>query len=519
MGKASRTAGWRRRDLLGAAGLAGTALLPTRAGAVPSTEGAKDGAPSTATYHFRVGRTELNPDGRQPVRAVTVNGTMPGQEIRVREGELLRVQLENRLDDQPTSIHWHGLLLPAAMDGVPDLSMAPLPPQRVFVYEYPLKQSGTYWYHSHVGTQEQSGLFGPLVIEPREEPLHYDRDYVVMLSDWLHRDPDAVLAGLRKAPRTGTGMAGMKMGDSKMAGMGMAGGAMPGMKEPDQGMPKAGMAGQGGSMDMTAGADLADVAYDAFLLNGRGNQDPWTCVAKAGERVRLRLINAGSSTFFRVMVDGHPMTVVHADGSAVRPVEVDNLLLGMGETYDVLVTLAGSGSFTIRAEAQDGSGQAIGVLHTTDAEPRADLSKPKWGARQLAYRDLAAVRPTTLPDGPVRSYELALTGDMARYVWSIDGQVYPDAEPLTVRPGERVRVALTNRTGMWHPMHLHGHFFRLLDTGVEPSLCPLKHTVSLAPKGTARFEFLADNPGRWFFHCHNLYHLEAGMAREWIYTT
>lgn len=211
------------------------------------------------------------------------------------------------------------------------------------------------------------------------------------------------------------------------------------------------------------------------------------------------------------------MTVVHADGSAVHPVEVDSLLIGMAETYDVLVTVAGSGSFTIRAEALDGSGQAVGVLHTADAKPRADLAKPKWGARELAYRDLAAVQPTTLPEGPSRSYDLALTGDMAKYVWSIDGQVWPDADVLTVRPGERVQLTLANRTSMWHPMHLHGHFFRLLDTGADPSLAPLKHTVSLPPKGTTRFEFLADNPGRWFFHCHNLYHLEAGMAREWTY--
>jgi multicopper oxidase len=218
------------------------------------------------------------------------------------------------------------------------------------------------------------------------------------------------------------------------------------------------------------------------------------------------------------MIDGHPMAVVTADGAAVRPVQVDSLLLGMAETYDVLITVAEAGSFTIRAEALDGSGQAIGALHTAGAPPRVDRSKPRWGPRQLSYQDLAAVQPTTLPDGPLRTYELALTGDMASYTWSIDGQVYPDADPLMVRSGERVRVTLTNRTGMWHPMHLHGHFFRLLDTGADPSLRPLKHTVSVPPKSMTRFEFLADNPGRWFFHCHNLYHLEAGMAREWIYT-
>ena len=158
------------------------------------------------------------------------------------------------------------------------------------------------------------------------------------------------------------------------------------------------------------------------------------------------------------------------------------------------------------------------MLHTPDVAPRADSAKPNWGPRQLAYGDLVAAQPTALPGGPSRAYALDLTGDMASYVWSINDQVWPNADPLTVRPGERVEVTMTNRTGMWHPMHLHGHFFRLLDTGAAPDLAPLKHTVSLPPNGKVRVEFLADNPGRWFFHCHNLYHMETGMAREWLYT-
>jgi FtsP/CotA-like multicopper oxidase with cupredoxin domain len=264
-------------------------------------------------------------------------------------------------------------------------------------------------------------------------------------------------------------------------------------------------------------ADLADVDYSAFLLNGRRNHDPWTAVARPGERVRLRVINVGSSTFFRFMIDGHPLTVSHADGNAVRPVEVDNLLIGVAETYDLLVTVRESGSFMIRAEAQDGSGQAVGVPHTPDAQPKADLAKSRWGPRQLAYGQLQAEAETTLAAGPPRGYALDLTGDMMRYVWSINDQVYPKADPLVVRPGERVLVTMTNRTGMWHPMHLHGHFFRLLSSGDDQRTVPLKHTVALAPQATVRVEFLADNPGRRFFHCHNLYHLEAGMARAWIY--
>lgn len=274
-----------------------------------------------------------------------------------------------------------------------------------------------------------------------------------------------------------------------------------------------------GDKPTAAAADLSDVKYAAFLLNGRGNQDPWSGVAKRGERVRLRIINGAASTYFRFMVDGHPLQITHADGPAVLPVQVDNLLIGMGECYDAIVTVKSSGSFTIRGMAQDGSGQAIGILHTADVTPKADLSMPKFGPRELAYSDLVAPEPTTLPDGPVKEFALDATGNMMKYVWSINDQVYPDAEPLLIQQGDRVRVNMTNKTSMWHPFHLHGHFFRLL-TGSEDVLrYPLKHTANLAPNGSLRFEFTADNPGKWFFHCHNVYHLEAGMARVFVYTS
>ena len=184
----------------------------------------------------------------------------------------------------------------------------------------------------------------------------------------------------------------------------------------------------------------------------------------------------------------------------------------------MIVTVAASGSFTIRAVAQDGSGQAVGILHTPDVPARADLSAPAFGPRALAYADLVAVEPTTLPSGPVREFNLLATGNMAKYVWSISDQIYPNAEPLLIEQGERVRMTLTNRTSMWHPFHLHGHFFRLLTGPGDNPRYPLKHTANLAPGAALRFEFTADNPGRWFFHCHNAYHLEAGMARVFVYT-
>ena len=211
------------------------------------------------------------------------------------------------------------------------------------------------------------------------------------------------------------------------------------------------------------------------------------------------------------------MTITHADGLAVRPVTVDHMLMGMAETYDVLVTLKRSGSYTLHAVAQNGSGQAIAVLPTPDVAPKPDLSIPSFDGRPLApdYRDLRATAPTTLPAGPSREMELVLGGNMMKYVWTINGEVYPKAAPLLIRQGERVRIAMRNDTSMWHPMHLHGHFFRVLQGAGDYS--PLKHTVNVAPKGSVNIEFIADNPGRWIFHCHNLYHFEGGMARVFEY--
>jgi FtsP/CotA-like multicopper oxidase with cupredoxin domain len=425
---------------------------------------------------LRVEATTLIADGKKAAAGVTVNGSLPGPELRVREGDALRVRVENHLGDQPTSIHWHGLLVPAGMDGVPDVSNAPIPSRGVFVYEYPLRQSGTYWYHSHVGFQEQVGLFGPMVVEAADGDLGADRDADVMLNDWLDRSPEQVFAELR-AGKSGAGMKGMKAG---------------GMKP-----------------------DLSDVDYAAFLLNGRAPSDPWTLAVAPGERLRLRIINAGASTYFRVALDGLPLRVTHADGLAVEPVEVDHILMGMAETYDVLVTLPGPGSHTLHAVAQDGSGQAIGVLHSPDVAPAPNRDMPVLGPRALDYTMLRAPAPTTLPAGPTRAFRLALQGDMARYVWTIDGQAYPKSDPLVIRQGERVSVVLENQTMMWHPMHLHGHFFRVLQGAGANA--PLKHTVNVPPRARVEIEFAADNPGDWIFHCHNLYHLEAGMARVFRY--
>jgi len=481
-----------RRAVLGSAAVGGAALAGMPVARAASQQPAPTGTgyvpqPNPTQYVIGIGRTSINPDGAQPVSAVLGNGKIPGPEIRVREGDLFRVLVENRLTDSPTSIHWHGLLDPAAMDGVPEISNVPIAPGRMYVYEYPMRQSGTYWYHSHVGFQEQQGCYGAFIIEPAREPLRTEHDAVILLGDWLHRSPEEVYAELRSGKPP---MGGMKSGGGQPGGMKMEAGAPP---------------------------DLSDVKYDAFLMNGRAANDPWTLSVRPGDRVRLRIIGGGSSTYFRIRLDGHPLQVTHADGLAVQPVTVDHLLIGMGETYDAVVKIAAPGSYTLHAVAMDGSGQALGVLHTSGVAPQPNRDMPAFDGRALSYADLRAPAPTTLPDGPARTFRLPLQGDMMRYIWMIDGQAWPKADPLLIRRGDRVQIELVNETGMWHPMHLHGHFFRLLQGAGDR--CPLKHTANVPPRETVRIEFTADNPGRWFFHCHNAYHLEAGMAREFQYET
>jgi FtsP/CotA-like multicopper oxidase with cupredoxin domain len=471
--------------------------------------------PSKPQYLLHVAPTTLNPDGKQKVAAVTVNGLFPGPEIRVREGTELRIRVENFLD-QSTSIHWHGLLVPASMDGVPDVSNYPIAAGRVFVYEFPIRQTGTYWYHSHSDMQEQIGLAGPFVIEEANGPGNIDHDAVVMISDWLHRSPEQVWTTLR-------GQGSMRNGSTMPSSIPPMAMMKPNGKMPTEGgVPSTAMStdqkkAAGTSMKMGAGsrADLSDVNYDAFLINGKANSNPWVLKARPREHIRLRFINARASTYFRLRLDHIPLQITHADGLAVQPITVDHLLIGMAECYDAVVSLPASGSYTLHAVAQDGSGQAVGVLHTPDVVPAPNLTMPAFDGRALSYVDLRAVAPTTLPVGPTRSFQLTLQGDMTRYIWTIGGQAYPQADPLLIRRGDRVEVEMKNETMMWHPMHLHGHFFRVLQGAGE--LSPLKHTVNVAPRETVKFEFTADNPGRWIFHCHNLYHLEAGMARVFEY--
>jgi FtsP/CotA-like multicopper oxidase with cupredoxin domain len=388
------------------------------------------------------------------------DGVFPGPEIRLAEGERLRVELVNQLPEAST-IHWHGVPVPNAMDGVPGVTQAPVAPGGTFVYEFEAQPAGSYLYHSHFGLQLDRALAGPLIIEEASPHVAYDRDYTLLFDDFLSGAP-------------GAGGMGGGMG---MGGMGM-GGHMP--------------------------------RYAGMLVNGRLPQAAPVFPVRTGERVRLRLMNPGGATTFRVAVAGHRMEVSHADGRPVEPVTVDSLLLGMGERYDVLVHATNPGAWAIvgsPVDARAPAARAVLRYEGAAASVPPDRQRPSGlqGGKLLALSDLVAVEDDVIgAAAPDRRFDLALAGGMMG-AWTINGQAYPNADPLTIHAGERVRVQMTNRSGVYHPMHLHGHFFRVGRA--------LKDTVLVPPRGTVTFDFMADNPGDWFFHCHNLYHMEAGMAR------
>ena len=415
------------------------------------------------------------------ISGLLVNETWPGPPIRYTKGDFFRAVVKNSLD-QPTSIHWHGMVLPNLLDGVPEVTQAPIQPRALMYYEFPLIQAGSYWYHSHYALQEQQGLAGPLIIEDPNEDRGYDHDVTVFLSDVLAGSPDTLVKNLQ------AGKVDFDTPDPYV---------LPGESEFE-----------------------IDVPYLGYLINGQSNDTPWTHTARAGQRLRLRLINGSTSSFFRIMVDDLPLTVIASDGEDVEPVTVDNLVVGTAERYDVLVTLPESGSYTLHAAALGDNTQVVGVLHTQDVAAKANLERPKFTDRILRLEQLIARQEWTLSNTPDRTIDNKLSGNMKAYLWEINGVRYPEvfagegAEkiPLEVGFGEVVRFVIENPTPMYHPMHLHGHVFRVLNgQGVR---APRKDTVAVPPKSKVTIEFLADNPGKWFWHCHNLYHLATGMARE-----
>lgn len=576
------------------------------------------GLAATVEYDLTVAENEVNISG-QPTPAMTINGGIPGPVLRFTEGDLARIRVHNAMPVE-TSIHWHGVLVPPGMDGVPLVSFPPIAPGATFTYEFPIRQSGTYWYHSHTSLQEQSGVYGAIVIRPRTESVGADVDRVVMLSDWTDVDPHEVLRTLKR-------------GSDWMA-------IEKGSAQSILGAARLGRLGAyfGRELNRMPAMDVADISYDRFLVNGRPEQ---TMTDTAGKTVRLRIINGGAGTNFYLEYAGGMMTIVSADGQPVEPIKEKRFLIAIAETYDVLVHVPDQGAYELRATAQDGSGFASlwlgdGVRHPAPEIPKPDLyhvmggtslkrilaltpagsmgmpdsaveagrfDRPGMammemesnrhgeqdGARAMAgmthdghdggmarqagdgrahaeletlfaadgsgakarsadvsgrrfagdfrplasdvasagplavdgmsperpwppYARLRATHSTALgADKPVREIRLTLDGDMERYVWFLNNRPLSESDAIHIREGEVVRFIMINRTMMHHPMHLHGHFFRVVNGQGDRS--PLKHTVDVAPMSTTVIEFDANEVGDWFFHCHLLYHMKSGMAR------
>ena len=523
--------------------------------AISGTVGAEPDLPTLTgpDIDLSVGHVRLMIDGK-PGHAVAMNGTVPAPLLRFRQGQTARVRVTNNLDED-TSIHWHGLLVPFLMDGVPGLTFPGIKPGETFTYEFPLIQSGTYWYHSHSGLQEPMGHYGPLIIDPAgPDPIAFDREHVVMLSDYSPQHPHVLMQKMKQ--QSG------QFNFQKQT----VGGLLAGKDQTfAQRREWAKML-----MDPT---DISDVTGSAFtfLINGHGPKDNWTGLFKPGERVRLRFINAAAQTIFNIRIPGLKLTVVAADGQNIEPVEVDEFQIANAETYDVIVQPMDDAAFTLVAEAVDRSGMGRATLaprlgmaaevpplrprplatmrdmgmdmggmamggHAMDMSmrnpdrapevkmgpgvqmitpmPMDRTSEPGQGLetvghKVLVYTDLIARDPNPDPRPPTRTLDIHLTGNMERFMWGFDGRSYADnPPPYAFQAGERVQVTLINDTMMAHPIHLHGHFFEL-NLGPD-GRHPRMHTVLVLPGGKVSFDF-TPKVGDWAFHCHMLYHMHSGM--------
>jgi FtsP/CotA-like multicopper oxidase with cupredoxin domain len=500
---ASRT-GVSRRDFLQHGALASAAIVPGIA-LLSSAQRGIAATSSVVEYELNVGSRNAQPDGRS--RTIwCYNDELPGPLIRAKLGQRLRIKVANHLQ-VPTSVHWHGLHQPGTwqMDGVDKVSHAPIAPGSSFTYEFVATPAGTHWYHSHVGVQYGNGLFGPLVVDEFVPPAKYHREVILVINDWFLRPAEQILAGLLHP---------MQPANGKMPAMKSSAAAKP------MGMGMKGVGTKGGSMKMKGSMpDIGDVPFESALFNGRGcfpgQQAPLANVpVRHGETLRLRLINASSTYAFHFQIDGHPLTVIASDGAPIVPIKVDNLTFSPGERYDVLLTADQSGSAWIRAATLAGD-ESRAILRYADAnngEPAA--SAVVWDKQSLTLDALRSPEPATLASN-ARPVQLRLGGTMRPYEWNINGQAYPHAEPIAAAKGEWLKFVLENPTGMDHPFHLHGHYFYVLGPPDRVNLVdpPRKDTVNVPAGRQLVLLWKADNPGRWFFHCHIEWHVATGMAR------
>ncbi|MFD4625984.1 multicopper oxidase family protein [Streptomyces sp. NPDC058475] len=479
----------------------------------------KRGSGPVRKVRLTAAATSLDLGGRT-VRSWAYGDGLPGEAVRVTAGDTVALTLANHLPEA-TSLHWHGIALRNDMDGVPGLTQRAIKPGADFTYRFTVPHPGTYWFHPHSGTQQDRGLYAPLIVEDPKESLSYDKEWVVVLDDWVDgvdgSTPDTVLKELSD----GMGMDHSGHDMSGMSNMSMVMGKSPSPSAPSSPSPSSSSMGGPsrmlmGSQSELLGGDAGDVAYPYYLVNGRTAEAPSAFRARPGDRVRIRIINAGGDTAFRVALGGHEMTVTHTDGFPVRHATTDALLLGMGERYDVLVTVK-DGVFPLAALAEgkgDSKGaeaSALALLRTgRGTAPTASVRPRELDGRLLTAEGLRADESVALAaKEPDRTVKLQLTGGMEKYDWAFDKKPYRvGADPrYPVRAGERVRLVFSNSTSMWHPVHLHGHTFGL--AGVAGG--PRKDTAIVLPNGTLTVDFDADNPGLWMIHCHNVYHSEAGM--------
>ena len=559
-------------------------------------------------YNLTIEENEMTLAG-VTAKGMTINGSIPGPVLEFNEGDLAIINVTNKMDEE-TSVHWHGLILPNFYDGVPYLTTPPIKPGTTFQYRIPINQSGTYWYHSHTMLQEQSGVYGSIVIQPKEKTLDYDKDLIVVLSDWTNEDPMNVLRNLKRGNEWYQVKKGTAVPLSRVIKEGALGAQFKFWR------------------DRMEGADIADIYYPAFLSNGKSLAE--YPEFKPGEKVRLRFINASASTYYWVDFGGGNPLLVASDGVDVQPVSKSRFLFGIAETYDVIVTIP-EGTLEVTATAQDGSGHTSIQLGNGTLYPAKRIDRPdkvammkqmakmdmKMGAPAMVgnkkkntpevlmqkygmkmnmkdgemkmgmndkmsmkdgkmndqmdmkmddamgmkmdsmamnhkgdpdkmkdhmqhdmskmqkdsssfdyetrktyfnYDFLKAKENTTYKDDlPVNDILLNLTGNMQRYVWSLNGVPLSETDKINIKGGEVTRITLNNLTMMHHPMHLHGHYFRVINENGERS--PLKHTVNVPPMQKVVIEFYNEEYGDWFFHCHVLYHMMGGMARVFSYDT
>jgi CopA family copper-resistance protein len=519
-------------------------------------------------YNLTIEENEITLAG-VTANGMTINGGIPGPTLEFNEGDLAIINVTNKMDEE-TSVHWHGLILPNFYDGVPYLTQMPIEPNETFTYRFPIIQSGTHWYHSHSGLQEQLGMYGSLVLLKKKDDSTFRKgiddlpQVPIILSEWTDIKPENVHRMLHNANdwfaiKKGTTQSyteAIKTGHFKTK--------------------------IGNEWKRMLAMDVSDVYYDKFLINGKSESQ--LSQFKAGEKVRLRISNGGASSYFWLSYAGGKMTVVANDGNDVEPVEVDRLIIGVSETYDVVVTIPnedtayeflatpedrtksasiylGNGKIQLKSRMpklkyfegmkmmngmmnMDGSMDDMGmemslqkmdmntVMYpeiTGNPEMKMDNMKMEGEMNQsnhsmnqnqdivtLNYGMLKAPHPTTLPkDAPVRELRFELTGNMNRYVWSMDNKVLSETDKILIKKGENVRITLYNGSMMRHPMHLHGHDFRVLNGQGE--FAPLKNVLDIMPMETDTIEFLANTEGDWFFHCHILYHMMAGMNRVFSY--